>query len=727
MTNSTHLPNHKNQLDFQGLLMAARQLMAVIMAVVAFSTEAAAQSFPSNCSSKDLDAIETILEGSTPNSLLPGNRRIKLTIANKSASDRRAFVMWAKMNRYDINGVLKESRNIAFGVDSVKKNTTMTLTSRDSLYFGGEDLIELTNIYTAWSGKNTDDITYLLNNSSKIAPNCAVKNPVKVYTGVNARFFTEKAACANGKGLIKTRPFGGKAPYTVSLSLSGSATQTTTTVTNDLDSVLASMPPGIYKVTIVDAKFNSSVFTREIQAPDGLAKPGLNITHPNCTIGKGQIKVTNLNGNAKYDLVQNGQVILSTTNGEFNDIVSGDYKVVATHGFCVNGDSAKVNKQPRTPNKPQFDVFHPTCTRAKGSIKLTNMDAEFAYTLKQNGVIKFTAQGDLFDEVDPGTYDVVAAGVCSNSNGTTINPAPAQPHDIQATVTQSTTENCFRGGKIDITSWRDDKPNNYSYILVNATDTIYAVEGVLDNVKAGTYDLYAIRGQCFKTQGVVINAPADRLPDLEEGDVEFIQPNLCADGSITIKNAKYNNSGFVGNGGQVEYAIFDGAWQSGNSFSVASNAKGKLNIQVQEAGKSSANRAICPGEYKGVVPCTAATVAPEVVTASSRTVVSEQTAKSATTYLGSANMNAAIDVKTIPNPFSSKVRFVISAEQDGNGTLEIFNLQGQKLRTIYSGFINRGTNFFDLTMPTNSNSAELVYVLKVGSTKLSGKLIQAGK
>ena len=90
----------------------------------------------------------------------------------------------------------------------------------------------LTNIYTAWSGKNTDDITYLLNNSSKIAPNCAVKNPVKVYTGVNARFFTEKAACANGKGLIKTRPFGGKAPYTVSLALNGSATQTTNTVTN---------------------------------------------------------------------------------------------------------------------------------------------------------------------------------------------------------------------------------------------------------------------------------------------------------------------------------------------------------------------------------------------------------------------------------------------------------------------------------------------------------------
>ena len=80
MTNSTRLPDHKNQLAFQGLLCAARQLLAVIMAVVAFSTEVSAQTFPSNCSSKDLDAIETILEGSTPNSLLPGNWRIKLTI-----------------------------------------------------------------------------------------------------------------------------------------------------------------------------------------------------------------------------------------------------------------------------------------------------------------------------------------------------------------------------------------------------------------------------------------------------------------------------------------------------------------------------------------------------------------------------------------------------------------------------------------------------------------------
>ena len=165
MTNLTRLQNHESGLAsrFNALLCTVKQLAAVVIAVLAISSTATAQTFPTNCSSKDLDAIETILQGSTANSLMPGNRKISLTVANKTTSDRRSFVMWAKMNRYDVNGNLKESRNIAFGVDSVKKNSTMTLTSKDSLYFGGDDLIELTNIYTAWSGKNTDDITYLLN------------------------------------------------------------------------------------------------------------------------------------------------------------------------------------------------------------------------------------------------------------------------------------------------------------------------------------------------------------------------------------------------------------------------------------------------------------------------------------------------------------------------------------------------------------------------------------
>jgi hypothetical protein len=425
-------------------------------------------------------------------------------------------------------------------------------------------------------------------------------------------------------------------------------------------------------------------------------------------------------------LYQGTSVIGTSSTGDFSDVLPGDYVVTAVGKSCnTNSDNANVKNKPYKPGTPKFTIDHPTCTRVKGTITILEADANATYSLDVNGN-SVPAVSGAFTEVDPGTYQVVASGtVCKTGTGATINPAPPQPHDIEATITQSNTQNCMRGAKIDITTWGSDKGNNYYYALVNSTDTIYAVEGVLENVKAGTYDLYVRRGQCFKTSGVVINEPAPRLADISDGDVTFTQPSLCADGSITIKNAKYNGSSFVNGGGSVEYAIFDGKWQSSNTFAVGANVKGSLNIQVQETGKTAVDRAICPGAFTGVVPCSA--VAPEVATSSNKTIAAEQTAKTTTTYLGSSNLNAAIDVKTIPNPFSSKVRFVISADEAGNGTLEIFNMQGQKVKTVYNGFINKGTNFFDLSMPASSSNAELVYVLRVGGTKLSGKLIQAGK
>jgi hypothetical protein len=879
------MQNHRSELVkmINTASCAAKQLIMVVFAIFAISSTGSAQTFPSstNCSSKELDLLETILRGSTENSLAPGNRKFSMTVANKGTSDKRAYVLWAKMNRYDINGVLKESRNVAFGVDSVKKGTTMTLTSKDSLYFGTDDMIELTNIYTAWSAKSTEDITYLMNNTSKIAPNCAVKNPIRVYTGVNARFFTEKAACANGKGLIKTRPFGGKAPYTVSVSQSGSTSQTTTTVTNDLDSTLASLPPGIYRVTVVDGKYNSSVFTREVLAPDGITKPSFSVTHPNCNLAKGQIKVNNFNNGTKYELTQNGSVRFTTSSADLTDVDPGDYRIVATLGICSNADSTKVNNRPLVPNKPNFElghpscdkprgwikvnnpqtevsyqltqssnavatdavgnfievnegnyvivargascntnsdgmtinprpqvpnkpdpavtdptctvgkgqikvknsesnvtyalyqgttaistsstgdfadlepgdyrvqangkfcnnnsdtlkvknrpfkpaepkftVDHPTCTRAKGIITVTEFETGATYALDVNGT-EISGTNGVFAELEPGTYQVLAKGnSCNTGKGTQVNQGPATPHDIQATFEQSNLTNCYRGAKIEITSWRDDKPKNYTYALVSSNDTIYAQEGFFYDVKKGTYDLYAILGQCFKSSGISVGDPAPHLEDIDENDVEFTQPSFCSDGTIKIKNGKYT-------GHSVMYSIFDTEWSESNNFEgVRSNIKNNFNPQVKQKNENDADRSICPAKWIGTVPCSASTVAPEVATASNKTISAEQTIKKENTYLGSANLDASIDVKTIPNPFSSKVRFVISAEDAGFGTLDIFNMQGQKVKTVYQGYINKGTNFFDLTMPASSRNAQLVYELRVGSTKLSGKLLQTAR
>ena len=66
---------------------------------------------------------------------------------------------------------------------------------------------------------------------------------------------------------------------------------------------------------------------------------------------------------------------------------------------------------------------------------------------------------------------------------------------------------------------------------------------------------------------------------------------------------------------------------------------------------------------------------------------------------------------------------MINAPKAGNGSLELYNVQGQKVKTIYSGYINAGTNFFDLTLPERRR-AELIYVLKMDDKSVSGKMIQ---
>jgi len=80
-------------------------------------------------------------------------------------------------------------------------------------------------------------------------------------------------------------------------------------------------------------------------------------------------------------------------------------------------------------------------------------------------------------------------------------------------------------------------------------------------------------------------------------------------------------------------------------------------------------------------------------------------------------------VKAYPNPFSDKVRFELTSSVAGNGNLEVYNMMGQRVKTIYKGFISSGTQTFELNLPTRQ-IASLIYVLRIGDKKISGKLLQ---
>jgi uncharacterized cupin superfamily protein len=446
-----------------------------------------------------------------------------------------------------------------------------------------------------------------------------VRDRIKLYTGVNGRFHSQRASCGNGKGLLKAVPFGGKAPYVISVSLVGSTTQVTQTVT---DSANFELPPGIYKVTVVDGKSNSSIFTREVEAPLPTDKPQVTVKHPDCNVPKGWVNVINKQIGFAYQLKQNGQTVYSSDNGEFVDVESGDYQIFAVRGNCTSLDSTKVNRRPNIPNSPQAGIEQPSCTKSRGKISLMSRDANVTYTLRQNGEIKYTADTNgVFDEVEPGTYAIVAQGEqCNNSSNGTVNTQPPTP----------------------------------------ITPTVSVVS----------------------------------------------EPSFCAaTGAVTITNPVQQSFQYSKDGGN--------SWQNSNQFTAIQAGDGSVMsfmVRNQHGCISAAASVSCAGS---TTPTTTQT----------GTVASEQTAPK---YLGSAELTeASVTIKAIPNPFGSKVRFMINAPAAGNGVLEIFNMQGQKVKTVYQGFIPAGTNFFDLSMPANRR-AELVYVLRIGSEKVSGKLLQMG-
>jgi len=80
-------------------------------------------------------------------------------------------------------------------------------------------------------------------------------------------------------------------------------------------------------------------------------------------------------------------------------------------------------------------------------------------------------------------------------------------------------------------------------------------------------------------------------------------------------------------------------------------------------------------------------------------------------------------VKAYPNPFSDRVKFVVTSSVAGQGNLDVYNMMGQKVKTVYTGFIAAGTQTFELSLPTQQVSS-LVYVLRVGDKKVTGKILQ---
>lgn len=89
----------------------------------------------------------------------------------------------------------------------------------------------------------------------------------------------------------------------------------------------------------------------------------------------------------------------------------------------------------------------------------------------------------------------------------------------------------------------------------------------------------------------------------------------------------------------------------------------------------------------------------------------------------SAAAAVAISASAAPNPHSGVVKFVLRSAEGGPATLELYNLFGQRVGTLFKGEMAAGQEkTIDYTVPTG-HGANLVYKFQVNDKHVTGRLL----
>ena len=87
----------------------------------------------------------------------------------------------------------------------------------------------------------------------------------------------------------------------------------------------------------------------------------------------------------------------------------------------------------------------------------------------------------------------------------------------------------------------------------------------------------------------------------------------------------------------------------------------------------------------------------------------------------------SIVTKAYPNPFSDRVQFQVRAVEDGKVTLEVFNLTGQRLASVFDGIMRKGEVQNLIYTPRQNVTDGVLYRITSNGKTFTGKLIHNSK
>jgi hypothetical protein len=81
------------------------------------------------------------------------------------------------------------------------------------------------------------------------------------------------------------------------------------------------------------------------------------------------------------------------------------------------------------------------------------------------------------------------------------------------------------------------------------------------------------------------------------------------------------------------------------------------------------------------------------------------------------------NVTAAPNPFNDRIRFTLKSDVSGQGSLELYNTLGQKVKTVFQGQVKAGqVQTIEYAVPS-AQRTNLIYLFRVGDQTATGKLV----
>lgn len=425
--------------------------------------------------------------------------------------------------------------------------------------------------------------------------------------------------------------------------------------------------------------------------------PALELTQPNCTKATGSIKVIGSVENLSFGL--DGTTFENTT-GLFENVASGTYNVYAknANGCISTASNAVINVQPATPDAPIVEVTQPTLTVATGSIVVTSATSNLSFGL--DGVA-FDNTSGVFENLASGDYTVYAKnaeGCVSAGTNATVNPQPVAPTVAITSPKNNASYNSL--ANITINANASDADGTVAKVeffegankLGEATTAPYSFNW--NNVASGSYGITAKatdNSGASTTSTVVYANVVCPTVQLSIPDVYAMNP------SIDDKNTIYLGYGPTSltlnaleqSGQNCNYTWSTGATGSSISVSQAgtytvtatyaggcqSTASITISVLDVRCGNDNTKVQIC---HNNNVICVAQSAVQNHLNHGDKLGSCSGTSKTAAKEEVADSSNFTV----YPNPVQDTFNVSISSKLDPNAIIGIYNILGNKIRSV---------------------------------------------